>query len=77
MHCGRETHCNLFKFRFQHIQLHIHLHHIMTLQIAPIPFFDDLWYEQQATWNEKMQAGDKNRNEKKKKANWILLWLKK
>lgn len=27
-----------FKFHFPHIQRHIHLHHIMTQQIAPTPF---------------------------------------
>lgn len=59
---GGETRCHL-KSISKHIQRHIHLHHFMTLQIAPTPF-DDVWYEHQAARNGKMRAGDKNSNKK-------------
>lgn len=55
-----------FQFHFQHIQLHIHLIALWPFKLLPL-LCDDVWYEQQTTWNGKMQAGDINRNKKKKK----------
>lgn len=53
-----------FQFHFQHIQLHIHLIVLWPFKLLPL-LCDDVRYERQIWWNEKMQAGHKQEQEKK------------